>query len=124
MALFAFIERGVLARYPNLKVAFLESGCGWLPYWLWRLDEEYESLYWEVNANVKMQPSEYFRCQCFIEIDPSEPSLERIIQDISSGNLIFGSDYPHMDRKPDNCRAGNYAPGAVIQECFAQDPVG
>ncbi len=101
MALLALIEGGVLERYPLLKVGLLESGCSWLPYWLWRLDEEYENLYWEVKHNVKIKPSEYFRRQCFISIEPSEPLLARVIEYIGSDNLIFGSDYPHMDHQPD-----------------------
>lgn len=101
MALLALIEGGVLERHPQLRVGFLESGCGWLPYWLWRLDEEYDNLYWEVKETVKMKPSEYFQRQCFIALEPSEPYLEQIIQYIGSDNLIFGSDYPHMDHKPD-----------------------
>ncbi|MBD2579323.1 amidohydrolase family protein [Oscillatoria sp. FACHB-1406] len=101
MALLALIEGGVLERHPKLKIGFLESGCGWLPYWLWRLDEEYENLHWEVNDNVKMKPSEYFRRQCVIEIEPSEPYIPEIIRYIGSDNLIFGSDYPHVDHKPD-----------------------
>lgn len=101
MALLALIEGGVLERHPQLKVGLLESGCGWLPYWLWRLDEEYENLYWEVRENVKMKPSEYFRRQCFISVEPSEPYLPQIIDYIGSDNIIFGSDYPHMDHKPD-----------------------
>lgn len=101
MALLALIEGGVLERHPRLKVGFLESGCGWLPYWLWRLDEEYENLYWEVKDRVTIKPSEYFRRQCFIAIEPSEPYLAEISQYIGSDNLIFGSDYPHMDHTPD-----------------------
>lgn len=101
MALLALIEGGVLERYPKLRVAFLESGCGWLPYWLWRLDEEYENLHWEVTENVKMKPSEYFRRQCFISIEPSEPCIAETIQYVSTDNLLFGSDYPHADHKPD-----------------------
>ena len=100
MALLALIEGGVLERHPNLKVAFLESGCSWLPYWLWRLDEEYENLYWEVKDNIKIKPSEYFRRQCFISIEPSEPLLAQVIEFIGTDNLIFGSDYPHMDHNP------------------------
>jgi predicted TIM-barrel fold metal-dependent hydrolase len=99
MALLALIEGGVLERHPRLKVAFLESGCGWLPYWLWRLDEEYEQLEWEVKDNVKMNPSEYFRRQCYIAIEPDEPYLSCLIDYIGSDNLIFGSDYPHIDHK-------------------------
>ncbi|MEM9538519.1 MAG: amidohydrolase family protein [Cyanobacteria bacterium P01_E01_bin.42] len=102
MAMLALIEGGVLERHPGLRIAFLESGCGWLPYWLWRLDEEYENLYWEVKETVKMKPSEYFRRQCFISIEPSEAYLKDIIKYISTDNLIFGSDYPHMDHKPEN----------------------
>ena len=101
MAMLALIEGGVLERHPKLKVGFLEAGCGLLPYWLWRLDEEYEQLHWEVKDHVKMKPSEYFRRQCFVSIEPSEPYLKEIIQYIGSDNLIFGSDYPHMDHKPD-----------------------
>ncbi|MHC5820887.1 MAG: amidohydrolase family protein [Nostoc sp.] len=101
MALLTLIEGGVLERHSQLKVGFLESGCGWLPYWLWRLDEEYENLYWEIKHNVKMKPSEYFRRQCFISIEPSEPYLAEIIHYIGSDNLIFGSDYPHMDHNLD-----------------------
>ncbi len=101
MALLALIEGGVLERHPNLKVGFLESGCGWLPYWLWRLDEEYKNLYWEVKDCVKIKPSEYFRRQCFISIEPSEPYLAEVIAHIGVDNLIFGSDYPHMDHQPD-----------------------
>ena len=32
------ILTGVLERHPSLRVAFLESGSAWLPYWLHRLD--------------------------------------------------------------------------------------
>lgn len=101
MAMLALIEGGVLERYPKLKVGFLEAACGWLPYWLWRMDQEYENLAWEVKDNVKMKPSEYFRRQCFISIEPDEPYLAQIIDFIGSDNLIFGSDYPHIDSDAD-----------------------
>ncbi len=101
MALLALIEGGVLESHPKLRVGFLEAGCGWLPYWLWRLDREYQNLAWEVKDSVKMKPSEYFRRQCFISIEPSEPYLAQVIGYIGSDNLIFGSDYPHIDHDPE-----------------------
>ncbi|MEK8019597.1 MAG: amidohydrolase family protein, partial [Candidatus Parabeggiatoa sp.] len=100
MALLALIEGGVLERHPKLRVGFLESGCGWVPYWLWRLDREYKDLRWEVKENVKMKPSEYFRRQCFVAMEPSETYLSEVINDIGTDNLILGSDYPHMDHEP------------------------
>lgn len=97
MALLALIEGGVLERHPQLKIGFLESGCGWLPYWLWRLDEEYQNLYWEVKDRIEMKPSEYFHRQCYIAMEPSEPNLAATVKAIGTDNIIFGSDYPHMD---------------------------
>lgn len=101
MGLLALIEGGVLERHPGLRVGFFEAGCGWLPYWLWRLDREWEDLAWEVRDNVKMKPSEYFQRQCFISVDPNEPYLEEVIRHTGTDNLLFGSDYPHMDSQPD-----------------------
>src|SRR5437867_2766301 len=43
--MFAFAsmaDGGVLERHPGLRCAFLEGTCGWLPWWLWRLDEAWE----------------------------------------------------------------------------------
>ncbi|MBP0016341.1 MAG: amidohydrolase [Cyanobacteria bacterium SBLK] len=101
MALLALIEGGVLENHPQLRIAFLESGCGWLPYWLWRLDREYEDLLWEVKDKVKRKPSEYFRRQCFISVEPSEAYIPKLLEELGEDNLLFGSDYPHMDHKPD-----------------------
>ncbi|MET0405081.1 MAG: amidohydrolase family protein [Cystobacter sp.] len=101
MALLALIEGGVLERHPALRVAFLEAGCGWLPYWLWRLDTlEYENLGWEVSENVRMKPSDYFRRQCFISCEPGEPGLREVVDLVGEGCLLYGSDYPHIDHAP------------------------
>lgn len=127
MALLALIEGGVLERHPKLRVAFLESGCGWLPYWLWRLDEEYKNVYWEMKDRVRLLPSEYFRRQCFIEIEPSEPYLVQIIDYIGSDNLIFGTDYPHIDHKPDVVEVmvglDNQLSKEIIQKIIWHNPV-
>ena len=100
MAFLALVEGGVLERHPNLRIGFLEAGCGWVPYWLWRLDREYKDLAWEVENNVKMKPSDYFRRQCFVSMEPSEPYLSEVINYLGTDNLILGSDYPHMDHEP------------------------
>lgn len=98
MALLALIEGGVLERHPGLRVGFLETGCGFLPYWLHRLDVlEYGHFPEEVAATVKRKPSEYFKRQCFIAIEPDEPCLPAVIDYIGADNLLFGTDFPHLD---------------------------
>jgi predicted TIM-barrel fold metal-dependent hydrolase len=102
MTLLALIEGGVLERHPGLRVAFLESGCGWLPYWLYRLDEiEYAHYSGEVVDTVKRKPSEYFKRQCFVVIEPDEPYLPTLVEHIGADNLLFGTDFPHGDHGDD-----------------------
>ena len=126
MAMLALIEGGVLERHPKLRVAFLEAGCGWLPYWLWRMDEEYESLAWEVEANVRLKPSEYFYRQCFVSFEPGEPYLPEVINRIGAERLLFGSDYPHIDHQADMTRKTialqNRLPQETVQKLLWDNP--
>ncbi len=101
MAFLALLEGGVLERHPTLKVAFLEAGCGWMPYWLWRLDERYENVYPEVAQTIKMKPSEYFRRQCYVSLEADEPYIGDLVKYIGEDRVLFASDYPHPDHKPD-----------------------
>lgn len=98
MAFLALIEGGVLERHPSLNVGFLESGCGWLPYWLWRLDQmEFEQLRAEVRGRIERTPSEYFRRQCWIAIEPGEAMFDKLVAEIDPSRIVFGSDFPHLD---------------------------
>ncbi len=36
------ILNGVYERFPRLRCAYMEGGCGWLPSWLHRIDEHLE----------------------------------------------------------------------------------
>lgn len=114
MALLALIEGGVLESNPELRVGFLESGCGWLPYWLWRLDEiEYAQLRFEVRGRVNQRPSEYFRRQCWITIEPGEAMLGNAVEAIGPDRILFGTDFPHLDHDP-NILGTLLAPGAQL----------
>jgi uncharacterized protein len=102
MGFLALLEGGVLERHPRLRVAFLESGCGWLPYWLWRLDElEYAQLANEVRGRISQRPSAYFRRQCWIACEPDEAMLGPCVDAIGQDRVVFGSDFPHVDHGAD-----------------------
>ncbi len=96
LASLSLICKGVLERFPRLQVVFLESGAGWLPYWLWRLDEHYEILPFQVPW-LKMKPSDYFRRQCYISCEPDEDNLGATVRALGDDRLVFASDYPHWD---------------------------
>ena len=94
----ALICKGTLERHSELQVVFLESGAGWLPYWLWRMDEHYEILPFQVPW-LKMKPSEYFRRQCYTSFEPDETRLGEVIASVGAERVLFASDYPHWDAK-------------------------
>lgn len=89
---------GVLEKFPRLKVAFMESGCGWLPYWLHRLDEHLEALPYFL-PDLKMPPSDYFKRQCWIGTEGEEADMASVLRYVGEDRVVWASDYPHFDCK-------------------------
>jgi uncharacterized protein len=98
LASLSLICKGTLERHPALQVVFLESGAGWLPYWLWRMDEHHEILPFQVSW-LRLKPSEYFRRQCYTSFEPDETRLGEVLSAIGADRALFASDYPHWDAK-------------------------
>jgi predicted TIM-barrel fold metal-dependent hydrolase len=96
LASLGMICKGTLERHPELQVVFLEAGAGWLPYWLWRMDEHYEVLPFQVPW-LKLKPSDYFRRQCYISFEADETRLGQVIESLGADRVVFASDYPHWD---------------------------
>jgi predicted TIM-barrel fold metal-dependent hydrolase len=92
------IYGGVAERFPNLRIAFLECGVGWVPYWMERMDEEWEKR-GKVEAPLcKRKPSEYIKHgNWFIAMEPEEETLPYVIERIGDDKIVFASDYPHWD---------------------------
>ena len=91
------VAGGVLQRHPGLRVAFLESGLGWLEYWLGRMDEHFEVMGAKVPW-LNRRPSDLFKEQCFISIEADEAHRLPKIQAMGLEQCVFwGADYPHYD---------------------------
>lgn len=87
---------GVLEKYPKLRIAVLESGGGWLAYWLARLDEFAEKI-GHMLPPLTLKPSEYFRRQCFLSCEPDDVALKTAVVLDTDRVLMWASDYPHFD---------------------------
>lgn len=97
LAMGAMTVGGVLERFPDLRVAFLEGNCGWLPWWLDRLDDQWEKYGGGESVKLSALPSEYFRRQCFIGTDVDEELLATVIDAVGDDNIVVSVDYPHAD---------------------------
>ena len=97
-ACLAMTSGGVLDRFPNLTVSFLESGAGWLPYWLERLDQQVANPMLNEGYGGEHKPSEYFRRgQAFVSCEAGEEALPIIERALGGGVTMWASDYPHRD---------------------------
>jgi predicted TIM-barrel fold metal-dependent hydrolase len=88
---------GVLERHPRLRCAFLEGTCGWLPWWLWRLDETWEKFGPGSEVQISARPSEYFFRQCYVATDADEKVLRHVVEAVGDDNIVVSTDYPHAD---------------------------
>jgi len=93
----ALLLGGVLERHPRLRVAFLESGTGWLPYWLARLDDHREWMRESECSDLSLSPSEYFARQCVISSDPEDVLAAFTIAQVGADHVMWASDFPHPD---------------------------
>ena len=89
-----------LDRFPRLKVVVLESGAGWIGYWLDRMDGYRASLL-GVAVPLKEKPSVYFRRQCWISCDPDEHTIPPLMELYGEDRFFWASDFPHPDHTGD-----------------------
>lgn len=98
IAMTQLIFGGVLERFPRLRIGFLESGAGWVPYWMDRLDEE-----WEKRGDIEAPqcprpPSEYVRSgRCYFGVECGELTIPDAIRHLGDRCLLYSSDNPHWD---------------------------
>ena len=95
----AVVGAGIMERYPQLTVATLESGFGWLPFWARRMDAQADYVGY-VNGDLKGKPSDYLtsgRFFCSIEMHEGPKALESVVSFLGEDIWMLGSDYPHPE---------------------------
>ena len=91
----SLILSGVCQRHPGLRFVLGESGIGWIPYLLERLDDTYaERLADDLKLDLK--PSDYFKRQIYATFQKDFHGLHAM-GEIAPDNIMWGSDYPHRD---------------------------
>jgi len=93
----SMIFEGVPERFPNLRIAYLEAGCGWAPYWMERMDDEYAKRASEAPA-LKKKPSDYIRGgNIYFSCEADEWLLGPAVKLVGENQIVYASDFPHWD---------------------------
>jgi uncharacterized protein len=90
----SMIWSGVLERCPRIKIVLGESGIGWIPYVLHRMDAEWEDQF--TDLPLAMPPSDYWRRQCWATYQ-TDPIGIKLIDELGADRIMWGSDFPHPD---------------------------
>jgi len=87
---------GALERHPGLTLVLAESGVGWLPYFLARMDLEWKSLGDKLDYAPSIAPSELFRRQVYATFEEDALGAQ-LIPLLGADTCMWASDYPHTD---------------------------
>lgn len=107
MGFVALISGGVLDRFPNLRVVFLEAGCLWVHFMLDRLNHRFKHSGQNLSKIVSqtapreaLPPMEYIRRgNLYFSTEVEDALLPQVLELVGEGQMVFGSDMPHGDRE-------------------------
>ena len=96
LACMAVIWGGVCERHPKVRIAFLESGGGWIAPWLDRMDRHFDDIGFN-DSGLTTRPSELFQRNCWIAFEPVEGCLKPLAEYVGPHKILWATDYPHPD---------------------------
>ncbi|QQN75358.1 amidohydrolase family protein [Croceicoccus sp. YJ47] len=98
----AMVYDGVFDRFPDLRGGVIESGAGWVPDFLRRLDYAYRA-FGKTDQYLKalaMKPSDYIRRAVKFTPFPKE-DVGAMIREAGPELFMFSSDFPHPEGTKD-----------------------
>lgn len=90
-----FMVSGLLDKYPNLKIGLIESGCGWVPFWLEAMEHQLIEFRTAENRGLKMRPKEYFKKHFWVSFWFESYAPKRMLEEIGVDRVMFETDFPH-----------------------------
>ncbi len=90
------IYGGVFDRFPNLKLASIESGVGWFAFTAHYMDETWHKQRYWVNSTLEHEPSYYWDRNIYGSFIHDRPGI--LTRDLPGAhNIMWSSDYPHSE---------------------------
>lgn len=100
--LLALVLHNLFGRFPKLKVATIEMGCGWVSYLIKRLDHAGGLVNRKISSfggTLDGKPSEIFKRHVWVAPFPEE-DVVGLVRTIGADHVLMGSDWPHAEAIP------------------------
>ena len=111
----AFVCHGVFTRFPDLRVASIESGGDWVVPFL----EHIEDVYRKMPQAFDEDPVEAFKRNVWVS-PFHEDRIDRLAEAIGADHILFGSDYPHPEGLAEPCSYLDHLPSTFSSEDVAK----
>jgi predicted TIM-barrel fold metal-dependent hydrolase len=90
------IYGGVFDRFPDLKLASVESGVGWFAFAANYMDETWKKQRFWINSELKNPPTTYWQKNIYGSFIHDRAGI--MMRDFpGAGNIMWSSDYPHSE---------------------------
>lgn len=91
-----FIFNGIFQRFPNLKIASVESGVGWFAFFAEYMDRTWEKQRYWTESPLTEKPSYYMDRNVYGSFIQDRVGI--LCRDLpGAGNIMWSSDYPHSE---------------------------
>ena len=96
---------GLLSRFPDLRIAFIENGADWVPPFLEHLEDTHRKM----PQMFSEDPVEAFKRNVYVS-PFHEDDFGQIIATLGADHVLFGSDYPHPEGLAEPCSYVDHLP--------------
>jgi predicted TIM-barrel fold metal-dependent hydrolase len=93
-ALGMWLLTGVLERFPDLKLVFVEPGLGWVAWYLYFVDDMVQWQGYEYPA-IRELPSYYYSRNVNLTFIKEPDAIDHLRHRLGTKNLLWSTDYPH-----------------------------
>ena len=93
--LLAILLGGALDRFPTLSIVLAESGIGWIPHMLERIEYVIDNEF--ADLDLELRPIDYWHRQMYATFAKDEVGVQHLLGQLGDDRIMFASDYPHPD---------------------------
>src|SRR5438094_545377 len=87
---------GICQRHPGFTFVVVETGIGWIPYYLDRMDSTFKKHRFWTKSVITEPPSTYWYRQGHATFIEDRPGV-KLRHEAGLANILWSSDYPHSD---------------------------
>jgi predicted TIM-barrel fold metal-dependent hydrolase len=94
----ALMYGGIPEKFPKLRIGVFNTGVGWVPFLMERMDKDFEGRSQEEAPFLRKAPSEYIAGgNWYFATTYNEQTLPYVLQTVGEDQIVFSSAYPEAD---------------------------